>query len=52
MARRLKYLILLLLGPLAVLAQTKQVKFTEIKGTNGITLGKINAFAQDADGFL
>jgi len=33
-------------------AQTKQLKFTEIEGSNGITLGKINAITQDQNGFM
>ena len=33
-------------------AQTKQLKFTKIEGSNGITLGKINAITQDQNGFM
>lgn len=33
-------------------SQTQEVKFTEVTGVSGLTLGKINAFAQDKYGFL
>ncbi|MGB5665264.1 MAG: two-component regulator propeller domain-containing protein, partial [Maribacter sp.] len=33
-------------------AQTKQLKFTKIEGSNGVTLGKINAITQDQNGFM
>ena len=33
-------------------AQTKQLKFTKIEGSNGVTLGKINAITQDSEGFM
>jgi len=33
-------------------AQTKQLKFTKIEGSNGVTLGKINSITQDQNGFM
>jgi signal transduction histidine kinase/ligand-binding sensor domain-containing protein len=33
-------------------AQTKQLKFTKIEGSNGVTLGKINAITEDQNGFM
>ena len=33
-------------------AQTNTIQFTQVEGTNGITLGKINAIVQDELGFI
>ena len=33
-------------------AQTKQLKFTKIEGSNGVTLGKVNTITQDQNGFM
>ncbi|MCJ7468229.1 MAG: ATP-binding protein [Maribacter sp.] len=33
------------------IAQTQQLKFNQIEGSNGITLGKVNAITQDMHGF-
>jgi len=42
----------ILLFSLQTTAQTRQVKFTPFTGTNGISLGKINAMTRDKFGFL
>ena len=33
-------------------AQTKEIKFMSVSGTNGVSLGKINAIARDSRGFI
>ena len=33
-------------------AQTEQIKFTPVSGTNGVSLGKINAITRDRHGFI
>ena len=38
--------------PVNIEAQTQQVKFSLITGTNGVSLGKINAITQDRYGFI
>jgi len=35
-----------------IIAQTRQLKFNLITGSNGISLGKINAITQDRQGFM
>ncbi|WP_297694747.1 two-component regulator propeller domain-containing protein, partial [uncultured Eudoraea sp.] len=53
----LKYKFYFILGFILCLcnisnAQIQQLKFTKIEGSNGISLGKINAITQDKNGFM
>ena len=45
-------LFVLLLLAQTSLAQTQQVKFNPVSGTNGVTLGKINSIIRDKHGFI
>ena len=45
-------LIFLLLAAKDILAQVQQIKFDLIKGSNGVSLGKINGIIQDKYGFI
>jgi ligand-binding sensor domain-containing protein len=45
-------LIFLLLAAKESLAQEQQIKFDLIKGSNGVSLGKINGIIQDKYGFI
>ena len=49
---QLATIILLLLSFLPILAQKPKPHFTQITGSSGITLGKINAVTQDKYGFM
>jgi signal transduction histidine kinase/ligand-binding sensor domain-containing protein len=44
--------ILLLMATQCALAQTNELQFNHLLGSNGITLGKINAITQDKLGFI
>jgi ligand-binding sensor domain-containing protein/signal transduction histidine kinase len=46
------FLYLLLISSQYVVAQTNALEFNHVTGSNGVTLGKINAIVQDKSGFI
>lgn len=50
--RQLMFTLILLISYQLIWSQSKKMQFSQVKGANGISLGKINSMTMDKHGFM